>query len=124
MLEKVMEIIENGEYECYGIRGDYESIYKVGDTCSNSHQWWQDSEDAENMGLTDDDYDESMMAWDGGELDGTCAVQITEDDDIESIIEMAKCHGGNIVLIAGNCFECGNDYKEVVIEEAQVIAVL
>ena len=39
---QIKAIIENGEFEYYGIRSDDVVEYKVGDTCYASHQWWQD----------------------------------------------------------------------------------
>ena len=121
MTEKeIKEIIEKGEYDCYGIRGEYGVRYNVGDICYNSHQWWQD-DPGEESGM---DYNEDMQCWDGGELSGTCAFKAT-NDNIEKIIEKAtREFGENVILIAGNGYEYGNDIGEVIIEDAIVLGVI
>lgn len=116
--EEIKDIIEAGEYDVYGLRIDEGMIYKVGDTTENSHQWWQD--DPED----DSEYNEDLGLWDGGELNGTCAIEVTEDN-IESALEMIKQYfGEHITLIAGYGYEYGNDNGEVIIEDAKVLAVI
>lgn len=117
--EELKEIIEKAEYECYGIRVDYDRIYRVGDTCENSHQWWQD--DPEDGS----EYNEDMQAWDGGELPGTCALRVNNPDNLEEVVKKSKMYpGAEVTLIAGDVFEGGNDIGEVIIESAKVLAVL
>lgn len=70
-MEELKKILEKEEYEFYGIRMD-NAEYAVGDTCANSHQWWQDDPEDDEM-----EYEPSMGCWDGGELDGTCAFEVS-----------------------------------------------
>lgn len=121
--EQIKEKISEEEYECYGIRSSYRRSYNVGDICRNSHQWWQD-DPGEEAGL---EYNENMGCWDGGELNGTCALWVTEDDDIEEIeeiLEQSKMYGDHPILIAGDDFEGGNDIGEVIIKNAKVLAMI
>lgn len=118
--EQIREIIENGEYEVYGIRVDYEKLYEAGDYCYVSHQWWQD-DPGEDSGC---EYNAEEGAWDGGELNGTCALEVTEGN-VDDVLEQSSMYvGDNIVLIAGDSYEAGNDMGEVVIEDAKVLAVI
>ena len=61
--------------------------------------------------------------YDGGELDGTCALEISESN-IKEMLEAVKSYGDKIYLIGGNAMEYGNDVDEIIIKEAEVIAVL
>jgi hypothetical protein len=119
-MTEIAKIIEQGQYEVYGIRVDETIKYSVGDICNNSHQWWQD----EPFDGCDFKYDEDMQCWDGGELDGTCALQVTADD-LEDVLAKSEMYfGENVTLIAGNCYEEGNDIGEVIIENAKVLAII
>lgn len=119
-IDQIREIIKKDEFEVYGIRVDENKLYEVGDTCYTSHQWWYD-DPGEESGL---EYNESMGMWDGGELSGTCALAVNEDD-IEDVLEQSKAYyGDNISLIAGNDYEIGYDIGEVIIREAKVIAII
>lgn len=122
-IEELRKIIEKEEYNCYGIRVDYDMVYKVGDICENSHQWWQDCpEDPEETEL---EYNEDMQAWDGGELQGTCALLVECADDLEEILEQSNMYlDDNVTLIAGNSYEGGNDIGEAIIENAVVLAIV
>ena len=117
--QEIKAIIEKEEYYCYGIRMD-DYNYNVNDVCHNSHNWWQD--DPEDGS----EYNADMGCWDGGELDGTCAFRV-DSNNINEIIRIAKegfCYYPNMYLIAGDCASNGNDYGEIVIEEAKVMAVI
>lgn len=119
-VQEIKEIIRKNEYECYGIRVDYDVKYNVGDICYKSHQWWQD-DPGEETGM---EYNDEQGAWDGGELSGTCALLATVDD-VEEVIDKSKMYfGDNITLIAGNIYEAGNDCGEVIIENAEVLAII
>lgn len=119
MLEKLRDIIADEDYEFYGIRVDSCNKYNVGDTCENSHQWWQD--DPEDGS----EYNEINHLWDGGELDGTCCLEVCAEN-IESIIKTAEKNyfGNNVTLIAGDYAERGNDNGEIIISNATVLYVI
>ena len=118
-IEQIKEIIEKAEYEVYGVRGDDGIVYSVGDICERSRQWWQD-DPGEEAGL---EYNEDMQCWDGGELPGTCALEV-DAENVAEMIEPAGLYGEHITLIAGNIYEGGNDIGEIIIEDARVLAVI
>lgn len=120
MIDQIRGIILKGEYEVYGIRVDYDLAYSVGDTCNNSHQWWYD-EPCENCDL---EYNEDMLCWDGGELPGTCALEVTEEDVDEILKNSEMYFGDHVTLIAGDSYEAGNDLGEVIIDKAKVLLVI
>lgn len=107
------------EYEIYGIRADYGTDYHVGDTFRNSHQWWQDDPQDGSP------YDEESGLWDGGELNGTCAIAC-ELDSLDEAIEFVKNNyfGDRIHVIGGNAYDGGNDPQEVIIEDAEVLKII
>lgn len=113
--EEIRQIVEKGEYECYGLRIDDNSAYRVGDICKNSHQWWQD--DPEDGS----EYVKEMECWDGGELPGTCAIEIIDGNIDQALKDVCTYFGDNLYLIAGNIFEGGNDIGEVIISDAIVL---
>lgn len=127
--EKIVDAInQNTDFEFFGLRCDFHG-YEIGDVCENSHQWWQDADNLDNFDeLTEDEisakYNEEMQCYDGGELDGVCAVKVTEEtvDNALSRIEKIYNFGGEIILVAGNYAEEGNDVGEIIIENAIVIA--
>lgn len=91
----------------------------MGDICEKSHQWWQD--DPEDGS----EYNEENHLWDGGEMNGTCCLKVS-DGDIESVIKTAEksYFGDSITLIAGDYAEGGNDNGELIIENAKVLYVI
>lgn len=119
MIEEIKKIINDEEYDFYGIRVDSCNKYNVEDICENSHQWWQD--DPEDGS----EYNEDNHLWDGGELNGTCCLKV-ESESIEEIIKTAEkaYFGDNITLIAGDYAEGGNDSGEIIIEDAKVLYVI
>lgn len=103
-ISKIKELIENEEFEFYGIRKD-DAEYSVGDTCENSHSWRSDGTD-------------------NGELDGTCAIGV-KAGTIESVIAQSKeYYGSHLYLIASDRKEMGEDQGEYIMSDAVVIAVL
>lgn len=118
-IDDLRHIINEDEYEFYGIRVDSCIKYNVGDSCENSHQWWQD--DPEDGS----EYNSENHLWDGGELNGTCCLRVSSDD-IENVLNIAKKRyfGNNITLIAGDYAESGNDNGELIIECAKVIYII
>ena len=67
----------------------------------------------------------AMGCYDAGELNGTCCIKVTADTVDEAIERMAmykyddECE---LILIAGDYAEEGNDVEEIIIEDAEVIA--
>lgn len=116
-IEQIAKIIENEDYEVYGIRADNDIIYTVGDTCHNSHEWFQDYQEG-----TDFEYNEDMGCWDGGELPGTCALKVDINNIAATLEESRRHYGKHITLIAGYSYKVGNDMGEVIIEDAIVLA--
>lgn len=119
-VQEIKKILEEEEYECYGLRCDENDIYNVGDTCNNSHNWWQD--DPEDGS----EYNEDMRCWDGGELDGTCAIEIHypyTDKQIETAIKLAKTYNNpnTMYLIGSNVTYGGNDRDEIIMQAATVL---
>lgn len=124
-IEGIKKVIKGTDFEYYGIRVDSKK-YTIGDTCANSHQWWQDSDVAQAYGLTDDDYGEDMQCWDGGELDGACTIGFDADDDasIARAIEIIGSYFGDYIhILGGDYAEGGNDISELVIRDAEVLGV-
>lgn len=123
--QEIREIIERDEYEFYGLRCD-DAEYGVGSQCNNSHNWYQDDP---NEGLDEDDpwfmpYNKALGLWDGGELNGTCAVMVSADTvnyAIKALKSYALC-GKNAYLIAGDYAQGGNDSCELIISDAIVLA--
>ena len=118
--ENIMKIMNDhkDEFEFFGIRHDFRE-YKIGETTQNSHQWYQD--DPTNWG-EDLPYNEELGLWDGGELEGTCAVEVTEGG-VEKAMKAANGYdGGHLYLIASCDAWGGNDYREVILSDAVVVA--
>ena len=96
--------------------------YNVGDICRNSYDW-----DFENDCST---YNTDNPV----QLNGTCAIEIFVDCDIEDMTEEeiineinnAECNyaGSKKILIGGNSSSYGDDENEVIIRDAEVIAIL
>lgn len=121
--QEVINTITNCNYSYIGIRhlADDES-YSIGDYCRNSYDW-------------DYEYDRSTYGTDEPvDLGGTCAYntgimpgwdelhEIT--DKLEKALALSDCYYGNIVIIAGDHIEYGNDEGEIIIADAVVIATL
>lgn len=118
--ENIMKIMNDhkDEFEFFGIRHDFRK-YKIGETTQNSHQWYQD--DPAEWG-EDLPYNEELGLWDGGELDGTCAITVDENE-IEKAMKAANGYdGSHIYLIASSDAWGGNDYMESIMAESVVIA--
>ena len=117
--ENIMKVmIENNEYEFFGLRHD-SHVYAIGEEVNRSHQWYQDdpSEWGEEL-----PYNEELGLWDGGELEGTCAIEV-EDGNIENAMRVsAGYEGGHLYLIASEEAWGGNDYMESIMAEAVVVA--
>lgn len=117
--ENIMKAMnENNEYEFFGLRHD-SHVYAIGEEVNRSHQWYQDdpSEWGEDL-----PYNEDLGLWDGGELEGTCAIEV-EDGNIENAMRVsAGYEGGHLYLIASEEARGGNDYMESIMADAVVVA--
>lgn len=117
-VEEIRNLIEDAEFEYIGIRADSRD-YQIGDVMDNSHQLFQDADCGGEL------VEEGPYAgfYDAGELDGTCALKISEDT-VEEMIGRVKTYGKKIYLIGGDSMEYGYDDGEIIIRGAEVIAVL
>lgn len=117
--ENIMNVMKvNDSYEFFGLRHD-SHVYEIGDRVYNSHQWYQDDPAAWGEDLP---YIEELGLWDGGELDGTCAIEVTEGGVEKAIKAANKYDGGHIYLIASREAWGGNDYMEILMSDAVVVA--
>lgn len=125
-VQKILEAVNNEGATVVAIRHccDDED-YSVGGWCRNSYDWNLESDQSSY-------YDEEPT-----ELPGTCGIHVRgfENLDTEEVeeaekllnkaIEDATCYSGKLAVIVGyNGYEYGNDENEVIINNAQVIALL
>ena len=125
-IEEIRNLIGEVEYDYIGIRAD-DRDYQIGEVMDNSHQLFQDPQYADfectellYPYISDGPY---TGFYDGGELDGTCALEVSENN-IEEMIEAVKSYGEKTYLIGGNVMQYVNDKDEIIIRDAEVIAVL
>lgn len=117
----IVKIIETCNYNYIGIRhlADDEH-YQTGNYCRPSYGW---------------DYDRDCSTYDTDEpieLSGTCAYNtgitpIWDDPEeisekLEKAIAASGCYLGDMVIVAGDRIEYGNDAGEIIIADAVVIA--
>lgn len=151
--QEIKQIISEGEYNYYALRVvDGENI-SAGQQMPNSRRWhdgnpinvyeWvgdseveeYESNGYERMSQEDAEIMQSngyygdgevlMVNWSGYEtLDGACGVGITEENADRIISRMSTAYTGDqIILIAGDSAEEGNDIGEIVIENAVALHV-
>ena len=126
-IQEIKKIIEEEGLEHFGLRTD-NMAYNVGDICENSHQLFQDPEFDEDEELVypaiTDKESPYYGFYDAGELEGTCAIKVTEDSIVRAL-ESVKIYSGNhLYLIAGNDVEYGYDEDEIIIKDAEVLGVI
>lgn len=126
-IQEIKKIIEEEGFEHFGLRTD-NMAYNVGDICENSHQLFQDPEFDEDEELVypaiTDKESPYYGFYDAGELEGTCAIKVTEDSIARSL-ESVKIYSGNhLYLIAGNAVKYGYDEDEIIIKDAEVLGVI
>lgn len=123
MFEQVIEKLKESDYSYFGIRHlTDDEEYNVGDICRNSYDW---------------DYESDCSSYDTDEpveLDGTCAyrvdIDLAWDDDseieakIQDALDSSDCYSGRAVIIAGNRAEDGADDCEIIISNAEVLAIM
>ena len=116
--EEIKNLINEAEYDYIGIRADKRD-YQIGEIMDNSHQLFQDTDCGGEL-VKEGPY---AGSYDAGELDGTCALKVSEDN-VEKMIEKVKAYGKEkkIYLIGGNSMEYGYDPDEIIIRDAEVIA--
>ena len=127
-IKEIRDLMENSDFEVFGLRSDdYE--YNVGDDAHVSHQLFQDPDWDEDGNLIYPE-GEGIYAgfYDAGDLDGTCAIEISEydnDDKIARKINTLPTYcGKRFYLIGGNGGTYGNDVDEIVVRDAKIIAIL
>jgi len=126
LVSKIKTAMDNSDYCYYGLRKD-DYQYKIGDICHKSHQLWQDPEyDWDTDELIYPYIEKGTYAgfYDGGELDGTCAIVVYLDNIEEAIQAMNIYSADHLYLIAGDYASSGNDQYEIVIENATVLDIL
>lgn len=126
-VKEIQEICENSRCGYFGIRAD-DMEYQIGDICNNSHQLFQDpifDKFGDLMYPVVEDHGSPYYGYyDSGELDGTCAVEFNPEDEnsIKVALDIVAMYSGeNIYIIAGDYIESGNDEKEIIITDAEVI---
>lgn len=119
-MQHIKQLVQNGKYDYYGLRADNYD-YAIDDICHNSHQLYQDPWYDDEYELV---YPEGIGPYSGyydaGELNGTCAVEINEDN-IEEALNLISAYCGDLYLIAGNSCEYGVDDGEIIIRNAVVL---
>ena len=100
MQQKINQVAEEAfyDYEMIAIRVQ-EEAFELGSIDHVSHIW-EDGEDT------------------GEELDGICAIRI---DQIRSASDY---FGGHIAVLGSNSYEYGEDAGEVILQDAEVLAIL
>lgn len=127
-VEDIKNAISGTDFEFYGIRVDNGIRYDVGDTANNSHQLFQDPDFDEDGELIYPYIEDGIYKgfYDAGELDGTCTIGFDAEDDISiaKVIEQIKLYfGDNIHVLGGDYAEAGNDSRELIISDAEVLGV-
>ena len=124
-VSEIKKMIENTEYNFYGLRAD-DAEYESGDIANRSHQLYQDPDFDECGELLYPYIEDGPYSgfYDAGELNGTCAVKFDpyDDDSIQSAIDTVSSYcGDRVYIIAGDDAYNGNDVDEIIIEDAEVI---
>ena len=94
-VEEIRELISKSEYDHIGIRADNRE-YQAGEVVDNSHQLFQDPQ-------YNDDYTELLYPYicegpyagfyDAGELNGACALEVSENNIEKMILNRWKHNG-------------------------------
>ena len=123
----VAEILKKVNDEGYGVVAirhcAEDESYIVGDICRNSFDW--------NYELDHSTYEDEEQV----ELNGTCGIHIIgfenlDEEEVEEATELfnkamekANVYSGQVVVIAGDSYDYGSDEDEVIIRDAEVIAI-
>ena len=102
-VQKALDMINiDGIGNCIAVRWD-EKEFNAGDTIPNSFEWIDDEQ--------------------GDELDGTCAICITDDYelDLDNLPTLNGTYQGNLYIVVGNLESWGTDPHEVILSNCQVV---
>ena len=150
--QEIKQIISEGEYNYYALRVVNGENISAGQQMPNSRRWhdgnpinayvWACEEDVEGyiadgyerMSQEDaeimrengyfGDRDALMVNWSEYEaLGGACGVEITEENADRTISRMSMYNGDQIILIAGDNAEYGEDGGEIIIENAVALNI-
>lgn len=130
--ETIKKICEEADFTYFGLRAD-DMEYRIGDICNNSHQLFQDpifDECGDLMYPMVEDHDSPYYGYyDAGELDGTCCIGFDPENpqSISDAMKEMRAYSGrstNLYIIAGDSAQGGNDYGEIIIEDAEVLGRL
>lgn len=128
LVEAIKNAYNNDNLEYFGIRTmSTEDCANVGDSLPDSYDY-------------DHEQDTSCYFTDGKKLNGACSTYVdtgslwldgTDDDDLKEEVEKTikiqrsyMSEGKQVVLIAGDGMEDGEDLNEAIIENAKVIAIV
>ena len=104
-IEEIRKIIDDGEYEHYGLRVYRGDSVNVGDTLHNSYVWVDGKQTEE-------------------ELNGVSSLEV-KSNNIERILEKLgqyKWGESGIILVGGDIREWGEDEGEIIIRKARCLA--
>ena len=107
-ISEIIELIEAGEYEHYGLRAHRGDAAAVGEWLGNSRVWVDGDP-------TDD------------ELGGICAIKViagTAESVLATIRKMYAWGGAQIVLVGGYYASYGEDRDEIIIRYNICLAIL
>ena len=123
----VAEILKKVNDEGYGVVAirhcAEDEEYNVGDICRNSFDW--------NYELDHSTYEDEEQV----ELNGTCGLHVIgfenlDEEEVEEATELfnkamekANVYSGQVVVIVGDSYDYGSDEDEVIIRDAEVIAI-
>ena len=123
----VAEILKKVNDEGYGVVAirhcAEDEEYNVGDICRNSFDW--------NYELDHSTYEDEEQV----ELNGTCGIHVIgfenlDEEEVEEATELfnkamekANVYSGQVVVIVGDSYDYGSDEDEVIIRDAEVIAI-
>lgn len=131
-IKDIKKICEESCFEYFGLRAD-DMEYQIGDICQCSHQLYQDpwyDDDGELVYPRVDDKESPYYGcYDAGELDGTCCIGFDPENprSISDAMEEMRAYTGrntHLYIIAGDSAQGGNDYGEIIIEDAEVLGRL
>ena len=111
-MEELIKKMENSHFNYFGVRSENRDLAE-GYELEPSHDW-EDGIMLDNL------------------LNGTCAMGIGhlwfdgDQEDIDTIQKAIKANGGkygaHMYIIGGDSYEDGNDYGEIIISNATVVA--
>lgn len=114
------------ENKSFGLRMD-ECKYKVGDYANVSHELYQDPIfDLDGELVYEEGKGIYSGYYDAGELAGTCVIEFDPNDEtgIEEALKRACVYcNDNLHVVCGRSLGEGNDCDEIIIENAEIIAV-